>query len=136
MGSIEKMPNWDELSAILNDVSVENHASEENDGYDDIAHLPKKVQEKCKNLMAHIQSGKTLHVYTRLALVMLKRHGFITRDELIGNYLTKYTRGTSNSQATQIIRLFDHYDIVIERNGKRHLNSNSDMAKAIMRDIT
>jgi hypothetical protein len=77
--------------------------------------LPKKVKEKAANLVDFIQTGKSLSVYTQVAIDMLRDRGVITnqtlKDALMGgskrgDASTGYSAGTAASQAGQMMSLF------------------------------
>lgn len=92
--------------------------------------LPKKAQDKARNLFEHLANNRPLHIYTRIGLdVLSKRKELVLRD-LVAVMTTggtcgapKYRIGTARSQAGQVKALFRKF-LVIDENGKMNEKSN------------
>jgi hypothetical protein len=75
--------------------------------------LPKKVKEKAANLFDHLHGGKSLSVFTRVALTMLAAEGSISGPRLVAALQAGskrgggdgYSLGTARSQAQQQMTL-------------------------------
>lgn len=67
----------------------------------------KKVREKIDNLIAAIQTGKKLSVYTQVAVRELVANGSISGKDMVSAFLTAGLKeGTARAQAQQMTSLF------------------------------
>lgn len=82
--------------------------------------LPKKVKEKAANLIDFIHKGRTLSVFTRVAVDIMKVEGKLSNERLVRAFTTEaskrgvsegYSIGTARSQAGQQIALFGRLGI-------------------------
>lgn len=68
--------------------------------------LPKKVGEKATNLFDFLKTGEHLSIYTKIAFDLLLEKGTFTSEDLRAAMLAHgYTKGTSDSQAQQMMTL-------------------------------
>lgn len=77
--------------------------------------LPKKVKEKAANLVDFLHKGRTLSVFTQVAVNIMKEEGKLSNERLVRAFTTEATKrgmaagysiGTARSQAGQQIALF------------------------------
>lgn len=67
----------------------------------------KKVREKADNLIAAVQSGKTLSRYTKVAVKQLVANGAISGKDMVSAFLAEGLKeGTARAQAQQMTALF------------------------------
>lgn len=101
-----------------------------------VAGLPKKVKDKATNLVDHIQMGRPLSVYTRVALDMLQKDGSLSNSKLVDALTTHakrsnpgagYSIGTARSQAGQMMSLFGKLGICAT-DGAKGLVPNAESA--------
>jgi len=94
----------------------------------EIDSLPKKIQEKAVNFFAHLANGASLSNYTSIAMDILVKHGEISSRTLRDAYLARpYSIGTSNSQCTQLMKLIQVLNLVVNDGGKLVANPNSTL---------
>jgi hypothetical protein len=102
--------------------------------------LPKKVKEKAANLVDFIHKGRTLSVFTRVAVDILKSEGKLTNERLVKAFTTEaskrglgggYTIGTARSQAGQQIALFGRMNLAHSVGGALVPNPDSKLWQAI-----
>jgi hypothetical protein len=102
--------------------------------------LPKKVKEKAANLVDFIHKGRSLSVFTRVAVDIMKAEGKITNERLVKAFTTEaskrglgggYTIGTARSQAGQQIALFGRMNLATPQGGALVPNDHSKLWQAL-----
>jgi hypothetical protein len=102
--------------------------------------LPKKVKEKAANLVDFVHKGRTLSVFTRVAVDIMKSEGQLTNERLVKAFTTEaskrglgggYTIGTARSQAGQQIALFGRLNIAAPKGGALVPNDTSKLWQAL-----
>lgn len=98
--------------------------------------LPKKIGEKAVNLVMHLAGSSTLSVYTDMALTMLFESGELDSKKLVERYMARpYSEGTSRSQAGQIMRLLQAFDIAEGTTSHLTLKKGSIIGQALAETI-
>lgn len=91
----------------------------------------KKIAEKYENLFQALAANKQPSVYVVGAFKLLEQKGEFTSAELVGAFKGSYSQGTAQSQAGQIMNLFDRVKIASRSGNKLTANPNSVVAAKI-----
>jgi hypothetical protein len=88
----------------------------------------KKIAEKYENLFLALSQGKQPSVYVTQAFKLLDEKKTVTSADIVGMFKGVYKQGTAQSQAGQILTLFDAVKIATRQRNTLVMNDNSVVA--------